>query len=53
MVKLCTQCCGYTDKAGFITLGGREDFVLFCLNKFIYFNWRLVNLQYCSGFEIH
>ena len=22
------------------------------LNKFIYFNWRLITLQYCSGFAI-
>ena len=22
-------------------------------NKFIYFNWRLITLQYCSGFDIH
>ena len=21
--------------------------------KFIYFNWRLITLQYCSGFAIH
>ena len=27
-------------------------FVLF-LNKFIYFNWRLITLQYCIGFAIH
>ena len=23
---------------------------IFCLFKFIYFNWRLITLQYCSGF---
>ena len=22
-------------------------------NKFIYFNWRLITLQYCIGFPIH
>ena len=22
-------------------------------NKFIYFNWRLITLQYCIGFAIH
>ena len=27
-------------------------FILF-FNKFIHFNWRLVTLQYCSGFAIH
>ena len=25
----------------------------FFLNKFIYFNWRLITLQYCIGFAIH
>ena len=25
----------------------------FFLNKFIYFNWRLITLQYCTGFAIH
>ena len=28
------------------------NFVLF-LYKFIYFNWRLITLQYCIGFAIH
>ena len=23
------------------------------LYNFIYFNWRLITLQYCSGFAIH
>ena len=27
--------------------------VLFFFNLFIYFNWRLITLQYCSGFAIH
>ena len=26
---------------------------IFFLNKYIYFNWRLITLQYCSGFAIH
>jgi len=26
---------------------------LFFKYKFIYFNWRLINLQYCIGFAIH
>ena len=33
-----------------------RDFILFFLikkNKFIYFNWRLITLQYCIGFAIH
>ena len=28
-------------------------FFFFFLNKFIHFNWRLINLQYCIGFAIH
>ena len=28
-------------------------FYLFYFLKFIYFNWRLITLQYCSGFAIH
>ena len=28
-------------------------FLLFVKYKFIHFNWRLVTLQYCSGFAIH
>ena len=36
MVQLCTQCCGHTEKAGFVTLGGREKFVCFLkVNLFI------------------
>ena len=27
--------------------------LLLFLNKFIHFNWRLINLQYCIGFAIH
>ena len=27
-------------------------FILF-LYKFIYFNWKLITLQYCIGFAIH
>ena len=27
--------------------------ILFFFNKFIYFNWRLITLQYCIGFAIH
>ena len=30
----------------------RKQFILF-LFKFIYFNWRLITLQYCIGFAIH
>ena len=28
-------------------------FILFFKFKFIYFNWRLITLQYCIGFAIH
>ena len=36
----------------FATLGkfGQDNFFKF---KFIYFNWRLITLQYCIGFAIH
>ena len=31
-----------------------EDFFLYFLKyKFIYFNWRLITLQYCFAFSIH
>ena len=29
------------------------DFFYFFKYKFIYFNWRLITLQYCIGFAIH
>ena len=29
------------------------NFILFFKFKFIYFNWRLITLQYCIGFSIH
>ena len=28
-------------------------FISFLKYKFIYFNWRLITLQYCIGFAIH
>ena len=28
-------------------------FILFFKYKFIYFNWKLITLQYCTGFSIH
>ena len=32
----------------------RDFFIPYFLkNKFIHFNWRLITLQYCSGFGIH
>ena len=33
-----------------------EVYLFFCFffkYKFIYFNWRLITLQYCTGFAIH
>ena len=35
---------------------GKEEtsfFTSFLKHKFIYFNWRLITLQYCIGFAIH
>ena len=29
------------------------DYLFSFFKKFIYFNWRLIALQYCSGFAIH
>ena len=29
------------------------NFIFYFFNKFIHFNWRLITLQYCSGFAIH
>ena len=40
-------------------IGGAQDicfkfyFFYFLKYKFIYFNWRLITLQYCIGFVIH
>ena len=28
-------------------------FIFLIFNKFVHFNWRLITLQYCSGFAIH
>ena len=28
-------------------------FLIFLKYKFIYFNWRLIILEYCIGFDIH
>ena len=33
--------------------GSFSSSVFFFFNKFIYFNWRLITLQYCIGFAIH
>ena len=30
-----------------------KDFCFFKIYKFIYFNWKLITLQYCIGFAIH
>ena len=35
-------------------MGHKKAYILaIFLYKFIYFNWRLITLQYCSGFAIH
>ena len=31
----------------------RKNFLIYLFLKFIYFNWRLITLQYCSGFAIY
>ena len=31
----------------------QDHFIYFFKFKFIYFNWRLITLQYCIGFAIH
>ena len=36
-----------------ITIEHGFIFFFCCCFKFIYFNWRLITLQYCSGFAIH
>ena len=36
-----------------ITLLAACEMSIIFLIKFIYFNWRLITLQYCSGFAIH
>ena len=53
-----------TEKPGRLqTMGSQSDmteqlhfiflFLFFFKFKFIYFNWRLITLQYCIGFAIH
>ena len=32
---------------------GSEEGISLFLKLFIYFNWKLITLQYCSGFPIH
>ena len=36
-----------------LTHFSKEDILFFKKYKFIYFNWRLITLQYCIGFAIH
>ena len=40
---------------GWVFRGGKTTLILLFLKKykFIYFNWRLITLQYCIGFAIH
>ena len=37
----------------FLQINKKKIFILFFYYKFIYFNWRLITLQYCIGFAIH
>ena len=37
----------------FISVTGNGLFIFILFLKFIYFNWRLITLQYCGGFAIH
>ena len=37
----------------FVNLPPSQYFIFIFLFKFIYFNWRLITLQYCIGFAIH
>ena len=50
------QCC-YLSSIFILWISMSHDIVKFCYDflkyKFIYFNWRLITLQYCSGFAIH
>ena len=58
-VDVCQQgSVSYSSSAGdlvavhiMVHTASRELFVL--IYKFIYFNWRLITLQYCIGFAIH
>ena len=34
-------------------MGQQDDYHGFLKYKFIYFNWKLITLQYCIGFAIH
>ena len=40
-------------KASFLVFSFLNFFIIFLKYKFIYFNWRLITLQYCIGFAIH
>ena len=45
------QICGY-QRRGYVggTAWGQSKGTHFSKNSFIYFNWRLITLQYCGGF---
>ena len=36
-----------------VSINNGFSFICFFKFKFIYFNWRLITLQYCIGFAIH
>ena len=37
----------------FIYFNGKKHAFYFKKYKFIYFNWRLITLQYCTGFAVY
>ena len=51
MVRLGTKTCWKEEKTHIFLL--KKIFFLFLKYKFVYFNWRLITLQYCIGFAIH
>ena len=46
-------CNHWTPKLSTFISYSLENMHLFLKYKFIYFNWRLITLQYCIGFAIH
>ena len=51
MVRLGTKTCWKEEKTHIFLF--KKIFFLFLKYKFVYFNWRLITLQYCIGFAIH
>ena len=51
--KLCKQKSHLILLGWFLPTYGPSPILFFLKYKFIYFNWRLITLQYCSSFAIH